>query len=71
MGHALRSSSLLRLEVSQARVSQTNLKTGRATAQMVHMASSQRSCGDEAKNEWVDASTPTLSFSLFSAIRSV
>jgi hypothetical protein len=42
-GHTLRSSGLLRLEASQARVSQSSLKISRGTTQMVHVASSRRS----------------------------
>jgi hypothetical protein len=53
--HASRSSGLLRLEVSQARISQSGLKTGRDTAWMVHVPSSQRSCEDEAEDRQVDA----------------
>jgi hypothetical protein len=49
-GHASRSSGLLRLEASQTRVYQSSLKTGGGMAQMVHMASSQRLRGDEAKD---------------------
>jgi hypothetical protein len=52
---ASRSSCLLRLEASQARVSQSSLKTGRGTAQMVHVASSWRSHGDEDEKGPVDA----------------
>jgi hypothetical protein len=55
VGHALRSSSLLLLETSRARVSQCSLKTGRGMAQMVHVASSRRSHGDEVEDERVDA----------------
>jgi hypothetical protein len=40
VGYESRSSGLLRLEASQARVSQSGLKTGGGTAQMVHMTSS-------------------------------
>jgi hypothetical protein len=54
VGHALRSSSLLHLESSQARVSQSSHKTGGGTTRMVYVASSQRSCGDEVENRWVD-----------------
>jgi hypothetical protein len=39
-GHASRSSSLLHLEASQARDSQSSFKTGGGGAQMVHVASS-------------------------------
>jgi hypothetical protein len=52
--HTLRSSSLLRLKVSRARVFQSGLKTSGGTTWMVHMASSRRSCGDEAEDGWVD-----------------
>jgi hypothetical protein len=55
VGHTLRSSGLLRLEASQDMVSQFSLKTSRCTAQMVHVASSWRSRGDEAEDGWVDA----------------
>jgi hypothetical protein len=55
VGHVSRSSILLRLEASQARVSQSSLKTGGGAMQMVHVASLQRSCGDEAKDERVNA----------------
>jgi hypothetical protein len=54
-GHASRYSGLLRLEASRARVSQSNLKTDGGTAWMVHVASSQRSCEDEAKDRRVNA----------------
>jgi hypothetical protein len=50
-GHASRSSGLLRLKVSQARVSQSSIKTSGGAARMVHVASSQRSCRDEAEDE--------------------
>jgi hypothetical protein len=54
-GHASRISDLRRLEVSQARVSQSRLKTGGGATQMVHVASSQKSCGDEVEDRRVDA----------------
>jgi hypothetical protein len=54
-GHASRSSGLLRLEVSQARVFQSSLRTGGGAAWMVHVASSWRSRGDEAGDGQVDA----------------
>jgi hypothetical protein len=47
--------NLLRLEVSQTRVSQSSLKTGGGMMQMVHVASSLRSCGDEAEDGRVNA----------------
>jgi hypothetical protein len=55
VGHASISSALLHLEASQARVSQSCLKTGRGTTWMVHVASSWRSHGDETKGGQVDA----------------
>jgi hypothetical protein len=71
-GHASGSSGLLHMEVSWARVSQSSLKTVGGTAQMVHMAASWRSRGDEAML-WAasDSSTPTLPFSLYQAVRAV
>jgi hypothetical protein len=54
-GHALRSSGLFCLKASLARVSHSSLKTSGGAVQMVHVASSQRSYGDEAKDGWVDA----------------
>jgi hypothetical protein len=46
--HTSRSTVLLRLEASQAGVFQSSLKTGKGTTWMVHVASTRRSCGDEA-----------------------
>jgi hypothetical protein len=57
MRHASRSSSLLRLEASWARVSQSDLKTGVGTTQMVHVTSSQRSRGDEDENKREDTTS--------------
>jgi hypothetical protein len=54
VGHALRFSDLLHLKASQARVSQSSLNTSSGATQMVHMASSQRSRGDEAEDGRVD-----------------
>jgi hypothetical protein len=54
-GHASRSSGWLHLEVSQTRLSQSSLKTSGGAVRMMHMASSWRSRGDEAKDERVDA----------------
>jgi hypothetical protein len=51
----LRSSGLIRLEVSQDRVSQSSLKIGGSVVQMVHVASSRSSCGDKSKDGRVDA----------------
>jgi hypothetical protein len=50
VGHVLRSSCLLHLEASRARVSQSGLKTGGGVAQMVHVASSRRSHGNEVED---------------------
>jgi hypothetical protein len=55
MGHVLRFSGLLRLEASQARVSQSSLKTGGGVAWMVNVESLRRSHGDEIEDRWVDA----------------
>jgi hypothetical protein len=46
--NTLRSSGLLHLEASRARVSQSSLKTGGGVVWMVHVASSRRSHGSEA-----------------------
>jgi hypothetical protein len=54
---ASRSSGLLHLGGSWARVSQTNLKTGRGAVQIVHMASSWRSRGVEAEDRRVNATS--------------
>jgi hypothetical protein len=54
VGQSSRSSGLLRLEASLARVSQSSLETSRGAVQMVHVVLSRRSRGDEAKDEWVD-----------------
>jgi hypothetical protein len=55
VGHASRSSGLLRLEASQARVSQSNLNTSGGVVRMVHVASSQRSHEDKVEDRRVDA----------------
>jgi hypothetical protein len=55
MRHASRSSGLLHLETSQTRVSQSSLKTSGGMMQMVHVALSWRSRGDEAKDGQVNA----------------
>jgi hypothetical protein len=55
VGHMSRSSSLLHLKASQARIFQSSLKTGGGVARMVHAASSRRSCGDKAEDGRVDA----------------
>jgi hypothetical protein len=71
MGHTSRSSGLLHLEASWARVSQCGLKTGRGMAWMVHVASSWTSHGDEAEDgrsmRWATSvsSTLTLPLSLY------
>jgi hypothetical protein len=53
-GHTSRSSGLLRLEASRVRVSQSSLKISGGAVWMVHVASSRRSSGDEAKDGRVD-----------------
>jgi hypothetical protein len=50
VGCVLRSSGLLRVEASRARVSQSGLKTGGGATRMVHMASSRRLRGSEAED---------------------
>jgi hypothetical protein len=55
-GHVLRSSGLLHVEASRARVSQSGLKTGGgATADEPFVAPSRRSCVDQIDDGWVDA----------------
>jgi hypothetical protein len=53
-GHASRSSGLLHLEASRARVSESSIKTSKGMAWMVHVASSQRLRRDEAEDRLVD-----------------
>jgi hypothetical protein len=52
--HATRSSGLLRLEASRARISQSSLKTGGGTIQIVHVTSLWRLRGDETEDKHVD-----------------
>jgi hypothetical protein len=52
--HASRSSGLLCLQVSRARVSQSGLKTGGDMAWVVHVSSSRRLHESEAKDGWFD-----------------
>jgi hypothetical protein len=54
-GHASRSSGLLHVEASRARVFHSGLKTGGGAAWMVHVASPRRLHRVEAKDRWVDA----------------
>jgi hypothetical protein len=54
VSHALRSSGLLHLKVSWARVFQSGLKNSGGTTQMVHVASSWMLRRVEAKDGWVD-----------------
>jgi hypothetical protein len=54
VGLALKSSSLLHLEVSRARVSQYGLKTGAGAAWLVHVASSWKLHQIEAEDVQVD-----------------
>jgi hypothetical protein len=55
MGHASKSSSLLLVKASQARVSRPVLKTSGGTAQMVHVTSSRRLRRDQVEDGRVDA----------------
>jgi hypothetical protein len=57
VGHVSRSSGLLRLKVSWARVSMSSLKTGGGAAWMVHVVLSWWSCGDETEDRRVDATS--------------
>jgi hypothetical protein len=52
--HVSRSSDLLQLKASRARVSQYDLKTGGSATQMVHMTSSWRLHSTEGEDGWVD-----------------
>jgi hypothetical protein len=54
-GYMSRSSGLIRLKMSWARISQSSLKTGGGVARMVHVVSLWRSRRDEVKDGWVDA----------------
>jgi hypothetical protein len=54
-GRASRSSGLLRIEVSRARVFQSGLKTSGDVVRMVHVVSSQRSRRVQAEDGQVDA----------------
>jgi hypothetical protein len=55
VGHALRSRGLLRVEASQARIYQSDLKTGGGATRMVHVVSLLRLHRVEAEDGWVDA----------------
>jgi hypothetical protein len=55
IGHASRSSGLLHLEASRARISMSSLKTCRGAAWTMHVASSRRSRGDKVEDGRVDA----------------
>jgi hypothetical protein len=54
MGHTWRSSGLLYMEASLARVSQLGLNTGGDAAWMVHVTSSRRLSRVKAEDGWVD-----------------
>jgi hypothetical protein len=54
VGHTSTSSGFLRIEASQVRISPSSLKTDGGVTQIVLVAASQRSCGDETKDGWVD-----------------
>jgi hypothetical protein len=55
VGHESRSSGLLCVEASRARVSQPSLKTGEGVARIMHVASSQRWHRGQVEHERVDA----------------
>jgi hypothetical protein len=57
VGHVSRSSGLLCLEASRGRVFQSSLKTGGGMMRLVHVASTWRSCGNEAEDRWVDTTS--------------
>jgi hypothetical protein len=54
VGHVSRSSGLRHVEVSRARISRSGLKTGGGATQMVHVASSWRSCRNQVEDGRVD-----------------
>jgi hypothetical protein len=56
-GHTSRFNSLLRLEASQANISQSGLNTAECVARMVHEASSQRLCQNQVEDGWVDVAS--------------
>jgi hypothetical protein len=53
--HTSRSSGLLRLEASWARVFQSSLQTGGGVVRMMHVVSSRRSREDETEDRRIDA----------------
>jgi hypothetical protein len=53
--HTSRSSGLLRLKVSWARVSQSSLKTGGGAVRMMYVVSSWMSCEDKTEDGRIDA----------------
>jgi hypothetical protein len=55
VGHASRSSSLLHVEASQARVFRSGLKTSGGAMEVVHVAPSQRSRKNQVEDGHVDA----------------
>jgi hypothetical protein len=55
VGHKLRSSGLLRLKASWPRIFQFASKLVEKQRCVVHLASSQKSCEDEAEDGYVDA----------------
>jgi hypothetical protein len=54
VGHMSRSSVLLHVEASRARIFQFASKLAEARRRVVHVASSWRSCKDQVKDGWVD-----------------
>jgi hypothetical protein len=55
VGHASRSSGLLRVEASQARISQSGLKTGGGVTRMVYVTSSWGLRRDQVEDGRIDA----------------
>jgi hypothetical protein len=55
VGQALRSSSWLRMEASQGRVSQFTSKLAEARRRLVHVAPSRRPREDQVEDGWIDA----------------
>jgi hypothetical protein len=57
VGHASRSSDLLHVEASRARVSQFPSRLAEALRQVVHMAPSRRLRRVQLEDGWVDAAS--------------
>jgi hypothetical protein len=75
VGHTSRFSSLFRVEVSQASVFESSIKTGGGVTRVVHVVPLWRLREDQVENEQVDATgyirsaILTLSFSMYYALR--